>query len=610
MFAQATGKPTQGLKLGSIIISCVIALTGCGGGGGGSTSNGGTGGGGGGGQNTNSAPTVANANLDQAATIGEEFIYDPTQGGTTFSDPDGDTLSYDVTLAPANTGVDVQGTNIAGTPDREVNVTATITASDPMGLTASDQFTIFIQPDHDVRSLAGLAGLRFAVDQAVNFDPASWAGQFEDPSGNGLDIQIELVTPVPGLAVENGALVGRPTTAGVFSATLTASNGSGEDAVKTVSLVIIRASTTSAPDLPGMPFDYIAYSQDDTPLHFREGGNNNIAATDNTPNDNPLTNEGATLGRVLFYDTRLSVNGTVSCSSCHVQAFSFGEPSQFSRGFDGQITDRNAPHIANARFYRRGNMFWDERADSLEDQALGPIQSPVEMGNTLANVVATVENLAFYPPLFEAAFGDDEVTAERIGLALAQFQRAMVSYQSDFDTAVIGDNPNANTPDFVGRLTQQELHGMALFQPVDAADLAQAGLPPIQTMGCNQCHQTNAQIYDRPPQNIGLDATVVGVGATGDDDFKSPSLRNVELTAPYMHDGRFDTLEEVVNFYATGVQDNGETSNLLRQGNNAGAPIQRFDLDEEDVAALVAFMASFTDTSFTAEEAFSDPFEE
>ncbi len=609
MFAQAKGKPTQGLKLGSIIISCVIVLTACGGGGGGSTSTG-AGGGTGGGQNTNSAPMVSNANLDQAAQVGEVFTYDPTQAGTTFSDPDGDTLSYDVTLAPADAGLTVQGTSITGTPDREVNIMVTITASDPMGLTASDQFTIFIQPDHDVRAQSGLSGLRFSVNQAVNFDPASWADQFEDPSGNGLDIEIELVTAVPGLAVENGALIGRPTTAGVFTATLTASNGSGDAAEKTVSLVIIRSSTTTAPDLPATRFDYVAFSQEDTLLHFRQGGNNNIAATGNTPNANPLTNEGATLGRVLFYDTRLSVNGAVSCSSCHVQAFSFGEPSQFSRGFDGQITDRNAPHIANVRFYRRGNMFWDERAASLEEQALGPIQSPVEMGNTLANVVATVENLAFYPPLFEAAFGDDQVTAERIGMALAQFQRAMVSSQSDFDTAVIGNNPNANTPNFVGLLTPQQLHGMALFQPVDAADLAQAGLPPIQTMGCNQCHQTNAQIYDRPPQNIGLDATVAGLGATGNDDFKSPSLRNIEVTAPYMHDGRFATLEAVVDFYATGVQDNGETSNLLRQGNNAGAPIQRFNLDEEDIAALVAFMSTFTDTSFTAEEVFSDPFEE
>lgn len=608
MSAQAMGKPAKGLNLGTILLSSLMFVSACGGGGGGSTDAGGNTGGGG--QNTNSAPQINNANLDQSAQVGEAFDYDASQNGTTFSDPDGDNLSYAVSLTPDNSGLTTQGAQISGTPDTVVNVTAEITATDPMGLSVTDSFIIFIQPDNDVKALAGLSGLRFAVNQPVNFDPASWAGQFEDPSGNGLDIEIELVTPVPGLEVENGALVGRPTTAGVHSAVLTASNGAGDDAVKTISLVIIRALTSTAPVLPTEPFDYVAYAEVGTPLHFRQGGNNNIAATDNTPGNNPLTNEGATLGRVLFYDTRLSVNGTVSCSSCHVQAFSFGEPSQFSRGFDGQITDRNAPHIANARFYRRGNMFWDERADSLEDQALGPIQSPVEMGNTLANVVATVENLGFYPPLFEAAFGDDQVTAERIGMALAQFQRAMVSYQSDFDTAVIGDNPNANTPDFVGRLTQQELHGMALFQPVDADDLAQAGLPPIQSMGCNQCHQTNAQIYDRPPQNIGLDATVTGLGATGDDDFKSPSLRNIELTAPYMHDGRFDTLEEVVDFYAAGVQDNGETSNLLRQGNNAGAPIQRFDLDEEDVAALVAFMSSFTDTSFTAEEAFSDPFEE
>jgi len=597
-----TNRSGTGRTLTPIAFFLTLFLTACGGGGGGSTD---TGGGGGAGQDPNMAPLVNAANLDQAAQVGVAFTYDASQNGLTFRDPDGDALTYGVTLAPQNSGLSATGAVISGTPTNAFNVTATITATDPDGAQASDSFTIFISDVEDVVARSGLAGLRFRTGQSVSFDPADWARFFEDPSGNGLTLSIAVPAPIPGLAITNGRLEGIPTAAGIHGATITASNGSGADAQMPITIAIVRSTTTGAPDLPATPFDYVAYAEADTPLHFQQ---NAIAATDNTPGNNPLTNAGATLGRVLFYDTRLSANNTVSCASCHVQAFGFGEPSQFARGFQGDLTDRNTPGLANVRFYRRGNMFWDERADSLEAQALGPIQSPIEMGNTLENLVASVEAQSFYPPLFTAAFGDDAVTAERIAMALSQFQRAMVSYQSPFDAAVIGNNPNANTPDFAGRLTQEELHGMALFQPVDADILASAGLDPVQSMGCNQCHETNAQIYDRPPQNIGLDPSVTGEGATGRDDFKSPSLRNIAHSAPYMHDGRFETLEAVVNFYAQEVNDNGATSNLLRQGNNAGARIQRFNLDDADVSALVAFLHTLSDDEFCSEAAFSDPF--
>ncbi|WP_300532103.1 cytochrome c peroxidase [Maricaulis sp.] len=585
-----------------------LLLAACGGGGGDSSS----GTTGGGSQVANAAPIVSVANLDQSARVGEAFTYDATQSGQTFSDPDGDALTYSIAITPANIGLDANGGTISGTPDTVVEAIVTITARDPMGATASDSFSIFIQANQDVKALSGQVGLRFVTGQSITFDPASWSDYFEDPSGNRLEFEITLDTTIPGLAVVNDRLEGIASSAGVFSGVITASNGAGSDAVLPIRIVIIRGTTIGAPVLPATPVDYVALAEEDLPLHFLQpvNGGNSIAARDNTPNNNPLTNAGATLGRVLFYDTRLSVNNTVSCASCHVQAFSFGEPSRFSRGFDGQLTPVNAPHLANVRFYDRGNMFWDERAASLEEQALGPIVSPVEMGNTLENVVAAVEAQSFYPPLFTAAFGDDTVTSDRIARALAQFQRAMVSAGSSFDTARIGDDPNADTPDFAGRFTQQELHGMALFMPIDDALLAQAGLGPVQSMGCNQCHQTDAHVLNRPPQNIGLDPTVSGGGATGDDDFKVPSLRNIALTAPFMHDGRFETLEEVVEFYATGVNDNGETSNLLRQGNNAGAPIQRFNLDDDEIAALVAFLHTLTDESFVTEDAFSDPFDE
>ncbi len=604
-------KTGAGKILQFAIISLITGtLAACGGGGGGDNNAGNAGGGAA--QPVNNAPTVANPNLDQAAEVGVPFNYDAAQNGQTFNDADNDTLTYSVALAPGNSGLTANGAVISGTPNAALTVTATITAQDPSGAQAQDQFDIVIQVNQDVLARSGPTGLRFFIGQGVNFDASSWAAFFEDPSGNGLTFQVNLNSNIPGLTANGATLTGTPTAAGVFSGQIVASNGAGADSVKDIRIAVLRATTTGAPNLGN--FDYVAYSETDVPLHYSQGGNNGIAAADNTPNNNQLTNAGARLGRALFYDTRLSVNNTISCASCHVQAFGFGEPSQFSRGFNGQQTDMNAPSLSNVRFYHRGNMFWDERAATLEDQALGPIQSPVEMGNTLPNMVATVQAQAFYPPLFQDAFGDNTVTAQRIAMAIAQFQRAMVSYQSRFDTAVIGANPNANTPDFAGLLTQQELHGMALFQPVDDDILAAGGLAPIQSMGCNQCHQGNAQILSRAPngnvgpQNIGLDTTVAGGGATGNDDFKVPSLRNIEFSSPYMHDGRFDTLEEVVNFYAQDVNDNGQTSRFLRQGNNNGAPIQRFNLDDEDVAALVAFMRALSDETLIEEEAFSDPF--
>ncbi len=607
MLRRKFGHPVQGPLFKCFSLSLLLALAACGGGGGSSTE-----------ATTstmtvvvtNAAPTVALQNLDQGAEVDTPFEYDAAQGGTTFTDPDGDALTYGVTLNPDNAGLTATGAVISGTPNRAATVTATITATDPSGAEASDTFSIIIQEDQDVMARSGLAGLRFHIGQVESFDPADWARFFEDPSGNGLTLSIELATAIPGMSLNGGVLSGTPTTAGTFAATVIASNSAGDDAEVGISIVVLRSTTVGAPLLPADVFDYVAYAEEDTPLHFRDGGNNSIASTDNTPNNNALTNAGATLGRVLFYDTRLSIDNSVSCASCHVQAFNFGEPTAVSTGFDGQRTPVNAPSLANVRFYARGNMFWDERADSLEDQALGPIQSDVEMGNTLANMVATVEAQSFYPPLFEAAFGDDAVTANRVARALAQFQRAMVSYQSRFDTAVIGDNPNANTPDYAGLLTQEELHGMALFQPVNDNILAQGGLDSIDDIGCAQCHQTMAQVLDRAPQNIGLDPTVSGNGASGDDDFKVPSLRNIAQSAPYMHDGRFETLEEVVIFYAQEVNDNGETSNLLREGDDAGAPIERHDLSDEDIAALVAFMQALSDDSFLTDAAFSDPFTE
>lgn len=334
------------------------------------------------------------------------------------------------------------------------------------------------------------------------------------------------------------------------------------------------------PVLPTVPFEY---ANVDLPAHFfGNGPGGSVVATDNTPADNRITNAGATLGRVLFYDTRLSANNTVSCASCHQQAAGFGDPRALSVGFQGGETGRHSMSLTNARFYDRGRFFWDERAQTLEDQVLMPIQDPVEMGMDLGDLESKLNATAFYGRLFEEAFGTPTVTRDRISRALAQFVRSLVSYQSKFDRAFTGGQPN-----FRNALTAQEDRGRRIFD-----------------RNCANCHETNSQIGDRP-RNTGLDATITDAGA-GRGQFKTPSLRNVAVGAPYMHDGRFATLREVVEFYSRGVQANPELDNRLR-GNN-GNP-RRLNLDRAEVDAVIAFLNTLTDEAFLTDPKFSDPFE-
>jgi cytochrome c peroxidase len=190
-----------------------------------------------------------------------------------------------------------------------------------------------------------------------------------------------------------------------------------------------KPSTARSLRLPETPY---RYADLDLPAHF-----NTRAARqfDNTPRDNPVTDAGATLGRVLFYDTRLSANNTVACGSCHHQSHAFVDPQRFSKGFEGRLTDRNALSLVNLRYYPRGRFFWDERARSLEEQTLMPIQSKTEMGQDLTKLVQTLGKDAHYPELFRKAFGDPEVTRERMARALAQFLRSLVSYSRSMTRA-------------------------------------------------------------------------------------------------------------------------------------------------------------------------------
>ncbi|MEM8601582.1 MAG: cytochrome c peroxidase [Bacteroidota bacterium] len=335
------------------------------------------------------------------------------------------------------------------------------------------------------------------------------------------------------------------------------------------------------PTLPATPYNYANIA---LPQHLTTPP---VRAIDNTPADNPITDAGATLGRVLFYDTRLSANQLISCASCHRQADGFSDPEILSVGFQGGRTGRHSMTLAFARFYDNGHFFWDERAETLEDQVLMPIQDDVEMGMTLDDVRARLEATDFYADLFTDAFGSAEITNERMSRALAQFVRSMVAPASKFDEgrAVQAPGPPGDPLD---NFTAEENLGLELF---------------YGRARCSTCHRGDLQVAVEALNN-GLDPVTADEGA-GDGRFKTGSLRNIAVTAPYMHDGRFATLEQVVDHYDRGVQAHPNLSPPLVRGN--GQPL-RLNLTAQERAALVAFMRTLTDESFLADERWSDPF--
>ncbi|MEX0299355.1 MAG: cytochrome-c peroxidase [Kordiimonas sp.] len=409
------------------------------------------------------------------------------------------------------------------------------------------------------------------------------------------------ITPeIPTVSVNGQFLSGSAFNEGTHIVTIIASTADGRTISESFTLTIIEdnsAAATTPSDVsgfengPSLPANHFAYADNQTglPGYYRNGP---TANTDNTPDNNPITNAGATLGRVLFYDVKLSGNDTTSCASCHQQENGFSDPNQLSVGFEGGLTGRHSMSLVNARFYERGRFFWDERATTLEEQVLLPIQDAVEMGMTLTELESKLADTPYYPPLFADAFGDETVTSERISLALAQFVRSIVSFNTKFDSAFTGGNNGV----FESVYTEQELQGLILF--------GQGGDREGRSLGCARCHGTRAHVSD-DVHNNGLDITVTGDDGAGNKRFKSPSLRNIALTAPYMHDGRFSTLEEVIEFYDGGVQGHPELDNRLT---GPGGRPRRLNMSNDEKAALLAFLGTLTDATLQTDIRFSDPF--
>jgi cytochrome c peroxidase len=255
--------------------------------------------------------------------------------------------------------------------------------------------------------------------------------------------------------------------------------------------------------------------------------------------------------------------------------------------------------IVNSKYYSNGKYFWDERAVTLEDQTLMPILHPVEMGMTLDSLEKKLAAKDYYKVLFRKAFGDENITRDRVSKALAQFVRSMISYQSKYDAGLTALGHPAAPQDNFTNFSAAENQGMHLFQQNCAGP----------------CHSSELQNMQQA-RNNGLDLVNIdnGVGAItnrpGDvGKFKSPSLRNIALTAPYMHDGRLKTLEEVVEHYNSKIQNNVNLDQRLKDPNDNTKP-QRLNLTQQQKDAIVAFLNTLTDNSFTTDVKFSNPFKQ
>ena len=333
----------------------------------------------------------------------------------------------------------------------------------------------------------------------------------------------------------------------------------------------------------------------------------NYITKDNTPNTNQIDNKTATLGRVLFYDKNLSDNNTVSCASCHQQAFAFSDPLVTSVGLNGENTGRHSMRLINSRFSNEGSFFWDERAASLEDQVTQPIQDHVEMGFSGTNgnpdfddLVLKLSAIDYYQTLFEFAYGSSSIDENKIQRALAQFVRSIQSFDSKFDDGLIQvPNPNAPFPNY----TTQENLGKQLF------------LAPPQNggAGCAACHAPPE--FDIDPNT--LNNGIIGVaGSTTEIDVtntRSPSLRDVvnpdgSLNGPLMHDGSLTSLLDVINHYNF-IPNNPTNTNLDNRLNPPGSGPLNLNLTNNEKDALVAFLKTLTGTDVYINEIWSTPFD-
>lgn len=462
----------------------------------------------------NQAPITNSVNVDQSGVVGEAFTYDATQAGTTFTDADGDALTYTVSYSPAAQGLTDANGVISGSPSVDGVISVTITADDGNGGAANDGFNINISPaGTDQDSLVAKFAGRIDLDNLEDYENQ-----------------------------------------------------------------LVPAYITK----------------------LNDGGN-------------PISNAGATLGRVLFYDPALSIDDTISCSSCHTQDTAFSDRAVVSTGVEGGQTGRHSMRLVNTQFTDSTNYFWDNRATSLEDQETHPLVSHVEHGfsgedgrPTLEDLMVKLEGIEYYEELFTFVFGDADVTEERLQIALAQFTKSIWSFDSKYDAGraqVESDFeafPNYTADENIGKI-------LYLDGVVDGG------------AGCQGCHL--APEFDISPlsQHNGVVAVAESPGEFDFTNDRSPSLRdmvgpNGESNGPFMHDGSQDTLAAVVNHYnnipvptdAAARAEFLETIDPILLDENGN--VERLGLNQTQRAQLVAFLRTLSGTSIYTDTKYSDPF--
>jgi cytochrome c peroxidase len=312
-----------------------------------------------------------------------------------------------------------------------------------------------------------------------------------------------------------------------------------------------------------------------TPFEFRMGATFPIP---DLPRDNPLTFERVKLGREIFFDKQISRNGQQSCADCHAPSRAFTDGRKVARGAEGTFGERNSMALFNLAWKK--SFFWDGRAKSLREQVLQPIQNPIEMHQSLTRLVVKLAGTRNYPSLFNGAFGSPEITMEKIALALENYLLTLTSFDSKFDRVQRGQE----------KFTPAEARGFELFFTEYDPRRRQFGAD------CFHCHG-GPLFQSQTFANNGLDDSFSDAGRgkitghkTDDGKFAVPSLRNVLLTAPYMHDGRFATLAQVIEHYSTGVKRSATLDPNLAKHPDGGVP-----LNAADKKALVAFLQTLTD---------------
>ena len=315
------------------------------------------------------------------------------------------------------------------------------------------------------------------------------------------------------------------------------------------------------------------------------------------PDDNPLTKEGVELGRFLFYEKRLSGDNTMSCATCHMPQNGFSDANQFSVGIDGIAGTRQSMALVNLGW--ENFFFWDGRASSLEEQILEPVPNPIEMHQSWKDAVSKLNADVKYRNLFFRAFNEEGIDSIKVTKAIAQFLRTLVSGESKYDVMYKYENSmtlNSNEQSVLGTIDPEEWAGYDLFKSLNGAD-------------CFHCHNGPLMQVKKFSNNGLMPNSINDLGRAHvtknpEDNykFKVPTLRNIALTAPYMHDGRFTTLDEVIEHYSSGIHMNPTIDPLIEFGSQGGV-----QLDVQEKYLLKKFLLTLTDNNFINNPNFKDP---